>query len=48
VSATHLEDFELGEVIESAETYDMTAERIEALPDRQSGSDGDSTVREPP
>jgi acyl dehydratase len=29
VSGTHLEDFTVGEVIDSAESYEMTAERIE-------------------
>jgi acyl dehydratase len=30
LSGTHLEDFAIGEVIESTESYEMTAERIEA------------------
>jgi len=30
LSGTHLEDFAVGEVIESAESYEMTPERIEA------------------
>jgi acyl dehydratase len=30
VSGTHLEDFAVGEVIESAESYEMTADRIRA------------------